>query len=135
MSDRHYLIITEVKTNKEVFRKQIIDNNEFFDEQFYKILNIDIQEFFEEGCVYEEVDIITFFIEWLKWIERNKFTIPPFSKFYRGVDDKGDVFRAMYFSNFYVTEPYMVLREIGDYLNLTLKKEGLKEGYEMYLEI
>jgi len=35
----------------------------------------------------------------------------------------------------YVTEPYMVLKEIGNYLNFTLKKEGLQEGYKTYLKI
>lgn len=135
MSDRHYLIITEAKTNEEVFRKQIIGNNDFFDEQFYKSLDIDIQDFFEEGCFYKEVDVITFFIEWLKWIERSKFTIPPFSEFYKGMKNSGDIFSTIYFAEFYAYEPYSVLKIMGRYLDLTLKKEGLREGFKAYLEI
>lgn len=71
MSTRHYLKIE--KDGETLCEKQIIGNNDFFDEEFYKNIGFDTQIINDEGFC-EDFPIENypkFLYEWHKWLERN----------------------------------------------------------------
>lgn len=69
MSIRHYLIIKNKDLDEIVENYQILGNNDYFDEEFYQNLNINI----DEDCMVEQVKInyTDFLYEWNRWLDRN----------------------------------------------------------------
>lgn len=69
MSIRHYLIIRNKDLDEIVENYQILGNNDYFDEEFYQNLNINI----DEDCMVEQVKInyTDFLYEWNRWLDRN----------------------------------------------------------------
>jgi hypothetical protein len=69
MSIRHYLIIKNKDLDEIVDNHQILGNNDYFDEEFYQNLNINI----DEDCMVEQVKInyTDFLYEWNRWLDRN----------------------------------------------------------------
>lgn len=68
MSIRHYLIIKNKDLDEIVENYQILGNNDYFDEEFYQNLNINI----DEDCMVKPVKInyTDFLYEWNKWLDR-----------------------------------------------------------------
>ena len=69
MSIIHYLIIKNKNLDEIVENYQILGNNDYFDEEFYQNLNINI----DEDCMVEQVKInyTDFLYEWNRWLDRN----------------------------------------------------------------
>lgn len=68
MSIMHYLIIKNKDLDEIVENYQILGNNDYFDEEFYQNLNINI----DEDCMVKPVKInyTDFLYEWNKWLDR-----------------------------------------------------------------
>lgn len=69
MSNRYYLIIKEKNSNKILKTHQILGNNDYFDEEFYQNLKIDVDEY---GAIEPiKINYIDFLYEWDRWLNRN----------------------------------------------------------------
>lgn len=69
MSNRHYLKVKNKNINKVVAEYQILGNNDYFDEEFYKNLNINVDE---DGVIETaKINYLDFLYEWDKWLNRN----------------------------------------------------------------
>ena len=69
MSNRHYLKVKNKDINKVVAEYQILGNNDYFDEEFYKNLEINIDE---DGVIEPaKINYLDFLYEWDKWLDRN----------------------------------------------------------------
>lgn len=69
MAIRHYLNMTDKTSGKSVFSTQILDNNGYFDDEFYKKFNIKLDEnySFDET----EVDLFDLTYEWHNFLQRH----------------------------------------------------------------
>ena len=136
MSTRHYFSIK--KDNETVFEEQILGNHDFFDDEFYKNVNIKFDE--ELECVeLQEINFADFFVEWINFLERNPLmngvSIPKSLKF-RG---KFLQYQNLLDANYYCLQPFMLLRDIKDYIyqidESSFDNYGkLKERYTAYIE-
>ena len=69
MSNRHYLIVKNKNLDKVVAQHQILGNNDYFDEEFYKKLEINVDE---DGVIEPvKINYIDFLYEWNEWLDRN----------------------------------------------------------------
>lgn len=69
MSNRHYLKVKNKNIDKVVAEYQILGNNDYFDDEFYKNLNINVDE---DGVIEPvKINYIDFLYEWDKWLDRN----------------------------------------------------------------
>lgn len=69
MSNRHYLIVKQKNTDKILETHQILGNNDYFDEEFYQNLKIDVDE---DGTIEPiKINYTDFLYEWDKWLDRN----------------------------------------------------------------
>lgn len=138
MATRHYFILK--KHNKIILKEQILGNNDFFDDEFYNKINVK----FEDGDVTrQEIQIEDFFVEWIKFLERNPLKNGiSLSKNMINRDNLAN-YRALINANFYCIQPILLMRklkkytfdiddiELGEYAT---KYGKLKEGYGAYIE-
>lgn len=69
MASRHYLAMMDTQTI-EVFRQQVLGNNDCFDDEFYEALGIELDIDGDFGKT--EVNIEQFAKEWYKFLHRNE---------------------------------------------------------------
>ena len=104
MATRHYFILK--KNNKVILKEQIMGNNDFFDDEFYTKINIK----FEDNYVpYQEIKIEDFFVEWVRFLERNPLKNGiSLSKNMINRDNLAN-YRALIDANFYCIQPILFL--------------------------
>lgn len=138
MSTMHYFILK--KNNRVILKEQILGNNDFFDDEFYNKINVK----FEDGDVScQEIQIEDFFVEWIRFLERNPLK--------NGISLSKDMinrdnltnYRALIDAKFYCIQPFSLMRKIKKYTfdindikleEYAIKYGKLKEGYRAYIE-
>lgn len=128
MSIRHYFTIE--KEGKEIFSSQILGNNDYFDEEFYKSIGAELDEYCE--LEKQEISILKLMVAWYEWFKRNPKRLGV------GLKDKSDVTEKQIFYDYlcglyYQLQPYFLMRDINMYLKMGT--EELKEGHKAYLKI
>ena len=69
MSHRHYLKIEDSSCQRVIWRCQVLGNNDYFDEEFYRNLNIIV---YSDGDIAPtKVDYVDFLYEWDRWLDRH----------------------------------------------------------------
>lgn len=69
MSGRHYLKIEDKAYNKIMDEFQILKDNDYFDEEFYKNLNIELDE---DGLAEPvRINYVDFLYEWVRWLSKH----------------------------------------------------------------
>lgn len=128
MSVKHYFSIE--KEGKKVFSDQILGNNDYFDEEFYEGIGVEL----DECCELEkqEINILKLMVAWYKWFERHPERLGV------GLKDKSDITEKQIFYDYlcglyYQLQPYFLMRDI--YVYIKPGTEELKEEYKAYLEI
>lgn len=135
MSQRHWLKVK--KGDTPVYSRQILGNNIFADEEFYKNLNLDID--WDDGRLEEtEVQLEKFMLEWWKYIVRT-FDLESIGKDYKMLfkwdKDDDNLYSQLVFQNMGVLNQYFsVLESLMAYTD-TFSVEKLKEGYKLYISI
>ena len=136
MSTRHYFSIK--KGNETVFEEQILGNHDFFDDKFYKNINIKFNE--ELECVeLQEINLADFFVEWINFLERNPEKNGVSISNLLKCKDKFIQYQNLIDANYYCLQPFMLLRDIKEYIyqinESSFNNYGkLKEGYKAYIE-
>ena len=136
MSTRHYFSIK--KGNETVFEEQILGNHDFFDDKFYKNINIKFNE--ELECVeLQEINLTDFFVEWINFLERNPEKNGVSISNLLKCKDKFIQYQNLIDANYYCLQPFMLLRDIKEYIyqinESSFNNYGkLKEGYKAYIE-
>ena len=128
MSLRHYVSIE--KDGEEVWKMQVLGNNDLFDELFYEHLNINVDE---DGWVEKtQLNLPEFLIEWHEWLERHiekQFKGPKIEK---NENYAKLVFMEYSFANYYQFQPYQFAKGISEFVNYITG--DLIDGYTMFLE-
>lgn len=135
MSQRHWLTVK--KGDTPVYNRQILGNNIFADEEFYKNLNLDID--WDDGRLEEtEVQLKDFMLEWWKYIARtfNLRSIGEDYKMFFNWDDGDDMlYSQLVFQNCGVLNQYFsVLEHLVAYTE-PFNVANLEEGYKLYISI
>ena len=136
MSTRHYFSIK--KGNETVFEEQILGNHDFFDDKFYKNINIKFNE--ELECVeLQEINLADFFVEWINFLERNPEKNGVSISNLLKCKDNFIQYQNLIDANYYCLQPFMLLRDIKEYIyqinESSFNNYGkLKEGYKAYIE-
>ena len=128
MSVRHYLIIE--KEGKKVFSNQILGNHDYFDEEFYEEIGVEL----DDCCELEkqEINILKLMVAWYKWFKRHPERLGV------GLKDKPDITEKQIFYDYlcglyYQLQPYFLMKDI--YIYIKPGTEELKEGCKAYLKI
>lgn len=127
MSIRHYAIVKD--RDKEVFRGQILGNNQFADDSFYKALGL---KFDEERLREAEVDYKTFLKEYWKYVEKRKLR-EEIENLLELVDDDEMFGKLIYAKNHIVLSYFALVNQLtrfSDRYNI----EKLDERYKLYIE-
>lgn len=136
MSNRHYLMIEDKKCQRGVWRRQVLGNNDYFDEEFYQNLNIAVDD---NGAIAPtKVNYIDLLYEWDRWLDRHpeKRGVPQIPKHRKECEDI-DIVKENIFLHYASSESYeQQLFEISRQLfPLFCNWRGdIKSGYEMTLE-
>lgn len=134
MSQRHYIEVVDKKDNSIALSLQILGNNDYFDDEFYDHMGIDM----DEDCCFE-VEIKDFAFLTLKWhnyLDRHpeKRGLPNINK--ETIDRiKNDIeqqkeFIYLHYATAlsYELQIYEVAKEISQFLNYNGK---VKDGYTL----
>lgn len=138
MSTRHYFILK--KDNRVILKKQVLGNNDFFDDEFYNKINV---KFEDRDVPCQEIQIEDFFVEWVRFLERNPLKNGiSLSKNMINRDNLAN-YRALMDANFYCIQPILLMRKIKKYTfdiddirleEYATKYGKLKDGYRAYIE-
>lgn len=138
MSTRHYFILK--KDNRVIFKKQVLGNNDFFDDEFYNKINV---KFEDRDVPCQEIQIEDFFVEWVRFLERNPLKNGiSLSKNMINRDNLAN-YRALIDANFYCIQPILLMRKIKKYTfdindikldEYNIKYGKLKDDYKAYIE-
>lgn len=93
MAIRHYLNMIDKTSGKCIFSTQILDNNGYFDDEFYKVFNIKLDENYSFNET--EVDLFDLTYEWHNFLQRHPkmLGLPVISKDYKSCEDfRGNLF-------------------------------------------
>lgn len=140
MSTRHILQIKN--GDKVVLSEQIIGNNDFFDEEFYENMRLNLDDYGE--LEETEISIEKLFSNWYKWLIRHpeKTKLPDFSGILNNdaIKDKDlYLYQGMMYPNIYVVEPFLLIQKMRPFLinlNENFNKYGkLREKYKAFLSI
>ena len=126
MATRHYFILK--KNNRVILKEQILGNNDFF----------------EDGDVpCQEIQIEDFFVEWVRFLERNPLKNGiSLSKNMINRDNLAN-YRALIDANFYCIQPILLMRKLKKYTfniddikleEYSIKYGKFKKGYKAYIE-
>ena len=135
MSIRHTLIIKD-ENKKVVYKKQILGNNFYADELFYKNLKLEIGE---DGLLDEkEIDFENLVYEWWSYLSRTINRDKYFKSIEKDLEQKNKeliflnsiLFNQSLLGNFYITV-YEITRNYTEEFNF----KKLKKDYKLYLEI
>lgn len=135
MSQRHWLTIK--KWDTPVYNRQILGNNIFADEEFYKNLNLDID--WGDGRLEEtEVQLKDFMLEWWKYIARTfdiESIVEDYEMFFEEEMDDDTLYSQLAFQNRSVLNQYfLVLENLVAYTG-PFDNKKLKEGYKLYISV
>lgn len=136
MSNRHYLRLEDKYTKSIIRECQILGNNDYFDEEFYKNLNINVDE---DGVIEPvKINYIDFLYEWDRWLNKypDKKGLPEMPEYVRKNENikilKKNVFLHYLIRQSYEQELYEATRGLHPkYIDL---KGNTKDRYEMILE-
>lgn len=135
MSQRHWIEVRRGLAPE--YRRQILGNNIFADEEFYKNLNLDID--WDDGRLEEtEVPLKQFMLEWWKYISRN-FDLKTIGEDYEWLlnwdEDDDNLYSQLVFQNMGVLNQYFsVLGQLVGYTE-DFDVTRLKKGYKLYISI
>lgn len=129
MSIRHYIVVE--KDGKEVFSEQVIGNNDFFDEKFYEDLGIDMEDF-NDFLKPTPIDMQKFFVCYKEWLDRNPEKKGLGASFRKTERYAELIYLDYACGNYYDLEPYMLARDMQEYLNFRGETE---KGYKIFLTI
>lgn len=108
MAIRHNILIK--KNGKEVFRKEILSPNNFFDKEFYDSLNL-------KGIVFPETEVKfeDFLIAYFSWLERNpqKLNLDILK------EEKSNLSKAIFFTYFsrpLCIQPFVLIEKMKDFI-------------------
>ena len=136
MSNRHYLMIRAKDIKEVMWQCQVLGNNDYFDEEFYQNLNIDVDD---NGFIAStKVNYIDFLYEWDRWLDRHpeKRGVPQIPKHRKECEDidlvKENIFLHYASSEFYERQLFEISRSL---FPLFCNWSGdIKSRYEMTLE-
>lgn len=121
MGRNHYINV--IKDGKEVYSYQVLGNDDSFDKEFYKNLNINPKK--EDN---KEINYIEFLYEWHQYLERNpdlKKSLEVSDRMKERLENRKEAFADYLFgfygaSETYSTQPQNLTRVLIDrkYLNL-----------------
>lgn len=135
MSIRHTLIIKD-ENKKVVYKKQILGNNFYADELFYKNLKLEIGE---DGLLDEkEIDFENLIYEWWSYLSRTINRERYFKSIEKDLEQENKeliflnsvLFNQTFLGDFYITI-YEITRSYTEEFNF----KKLKKDYKLYLEI
>ena len=136
MSNRHYLRLENKYTKSIISECQILGNNDYFDEEFYKNLNINVDE---DGVIEPvKINYIDFLYEWDRWLNKypEKKGLPEMPEYVRKNKNikilKWNVFMHYSIRQSYEQQLYEVTR--GLYPKYIDCRGNIKDRYEMILE-
>lgn len=69
MANRHYLKMINNSTKEQVLRRQILGNNDYFDEKFYNAFGIELNE--DYAFDVTEVSILDLIYQWHNFLQRH----------------------------------------------------------------
>ena len=136
MSNRHYLKVKNKNINKIVAEYQILGNNDYFDEEFYKNLNINVDE---DGVIEPaKINYLDFLYEWDKWLDRNpeKKGLPKIPESLKKQEDM-KILKEGVFLHYLTCQTYE--QQLFDITKMLYSKYinwngDLKKNYEILLE-
>lgn len=130
----HRLIIKE--DDKEVYRKVFLSFDEYLDKDFYKNLNLNLDD--EKGTAEEtEVDFQKFFVEWWRYIAQRdifKDIADGMQKDICLTDKKEIVDRLMSFKHTSVGEFFWILEDMSEFTSKD-HRAVLDSKYKAYVEV
>lgn len=136
MSNRHYLMIEDKKSQRGVCRCQVLGNNDYFDEEFYQNLNITVDD--NGTIVPTKVNYIDLLYEWDRWLDRHpeKRGIPQISEAIKECEDidivKENIFLHYASSESYEQQLFEISRQLFPFF--CNWRGDIKSRYEMTLE-
>lgn len=136
MSNRHYLMIEDKKSQSGVWRRQVLGNNDYFDEEFYQNLNITVDD---NGAIAPtKVNYIDLLYEWDRWLDRHpeKRGVPQIPKHRKECEDidivKENIFLHYASSESYEQQLFEISRQLFPFF--CNWRGDIKSGYKMTLE-
>lgn len=136
MSNRHYLMIEDKKCQRGVWRRQVLGNNDYFDEEFYQNLNITVDD---NGAIAPtKVNYIDLLYEWDRWLDRHpeKRGVPQIPKHRKECEDidivKENIFLHYASSESYEQQLFEISRQLFPFF--CNWRGDIKSGYKMTLE-
>lgn len=131
MSIRHYVIVKD--GDKELFREQILGNNQFADDSFYKALGLE----FDGECLREhEIDYSSFLSEYWKYTARtvDREKLKEEIENLLGLVDDGEMLGELIYVKNHMLLSYFALvnrlTRFSDRYNI----EKLDDRYKLYIE-
>lgn len=138
MPKRHYLRVEDKAYNKIMDEFQIIKDDNYFDEEFYKNLNIHLDE---NGLAEPvRVNYVDFLYEWVRWLNRHpdKKELPQISEAIKRQEDinalKQDIF-SYYTSSLSHTEQKLYYVSRMFYPAFVDWRGNVKQRNRMTLEV
>lgn len=130
MTKRHYLTVKNKSRDGMNIDYQILDNNDYFDEEFYQNLNITVDDNGDIAPV--KINYLDFLYEWYRWLNRNptKKGLPQISE--NIIDGKESAF--LYYLNVqsYEQQLFEVTRSLSpQYIDWS---GNIRDGWELILE-
>lgn len=135
MSQRHWIEVRRGLAPE--YRRQILGNNIFADEEFYNNLHLDID--WDDGCLEEtEINLKEFMLEWWKYIART-FDIESIGKDYDMLfnwdKDDDNLYSQLVYQNMGVLNQYFsVLEHLVAYTD-DFDVARLKKEYKLYISV
>ena len=109
---------------------QILDNNDYFDEEFYQNLNITVDDNGDIAPV--KINYVDFLYEWYRWLNRNpaKKGLPQISE--HMIDGKESAFLYYFNVQSYEQQLFEVTRSLyPQYIDWS---GNIRDGWELILE-
>ena len=130
MTKRHYLTVKNKSRDGMNIDYQILDNNDYFDEEFYQNLNITVDDNGDIAPV--KINYVDFLYEWYRWLNRNpaKKGLPQISE--NMIDGKESAFLYYFNVQSYEQQLFEVTRSLyPQYIDWS---GNIRDGWELILE-
>ena len=130
MTKRHYLTVKNKSRDGMNIDYQILDNNDYFDEEFYQNLNITVDDNGDIAPV--KINYVDFLYEWHRWLNRNpvKKGLPQISE--TMIDGKESAFLYYFNVQSYEQQLFEVTRSLyPQYIDWS---GNIRDGWELILE-
>lgn len=130
MTKRHYLKAKNKSRDGMDIDYQILDNNDYFDEEFYQNLNITVDDNGDIAPV--KINYVDFLYEWHRWLNRNpvKKGLPQISE--TMIDGKESAFLYYFNVQSYEQQLFEVTRSLyPQYIDWS---GNIRDGWELILE-